>query len=406
MGKVSVTVEDEAGKQTSFETKTLTKLFSKNRNKTFKVSIQEPGFSGQDIGTFKTGGGPINKSPVVELGENKTVRPKDLVVMDASISDPENGILEVTFIQEGGFPVQLERDPNDQSIAQFLAPEEETTITFGIIVKDDAGNTATDKIVINVEAPREPCAEHFHRDPITKECVPDTEEPPTPEGDLLYDSNRDIDWGAIKGEFLKVTDKYGNVSANGKGFHMNASGNPRAYLYPATKEIVIEHDGQYGRAYFAVCNYACRIEGEFKLDTAGSNASFKSRNRHQFRDMVNPKASDEETQGGQGTSFSETKVDADCEIVHGTEISGPSATLNPKAKIGQYHSFKFSQFDDKGKIHIIDELDGKVVNDGFTSPPKQFFNKGLFESWSEFWVRLNADKGGRLYIKNLKVYKL
>lgn len=235
----------------------------------------------------------------------------------------------------------------------------------------------------------------------TPEPVPE----PTPQG-LIYDSNTNIDWGAITGEFLKVTDTYGDVKANGKGFHMNASGHPRAYLYPATKEIVVEHDGKYGRAYFAVCNYACRIEGEFKLDTPGSNASFKSRNRHQFRDMINDKASDAQTQGGQGTSFSETEVDADCEVVHGTEISGPSAKLNPKANIGEYHSFKFSQFDENGKIHIIDELDGKVVNDGFTSPPKQFFNKAEFESWSEFWVRLNANSGGRLYIKNLKVTAL
>ncbi len=255
--------------------------------------------------------------------------------------------------------------------------------------------------------PPHTCPAGQHWDEAQQKCVDDSiPPPPPPSGDLLFDLNTDIDWDSIQGEQLKVTDKYGNVSANGKGFHMNASGKPRAYLDKATKTWILEHDGKYGRGYFCVCNYACRIEGEYMLDTPGSNASFKSRNRHQFRDMVNPNAGDAQTQGGQGTSFSETKVDADCEVVHGTEISGPSASLNPKPKIGEYHSFKFSQFDKNGKIHIIDELDGKVVNEGDTSPPSQFFNKAEFETWSEFWVRLNADNGGRLYIKNLKVYKL
>ncbi len=252
------------------------------------------------------------------------------------------------------------------------------------------------------------CAEHEHWDEAQHQCVPDDVTTTPPAGTLIYDSNTDIDWGAIQGESLRVDDTYGDVKANGKGFHMNASGNPRMYLYPATKELVLEHDGEYGRAYFAVCNYEARMEAMFMLEKPDTSASFKDRNRHQFRDMVNDKASDAETQGGQGTSFSAVKVDADLEVVHGTEISGPTAKLSPSMQANEWHSMKFSQFDKDGKIHVIDELDGKVVNEGDVPAPKQFFNKAQFMEWSEFWVRMNSPKrkDNRLHIKNLKLYAL
>lgn len=240
------------------------------------------------------------------------------------------------------------------------------------------------------------------------EPQPEPNPEPSPEG-LLYDSNVDINWDGIPGDTQVVTGVYGEFKPNGKYFRMKASGNPRMILMKATKEMILEHSGDYGRAYVGACNYQSRLEGEFKLTNASHNASFKLRNRHQFAD-VQSGASDKQRQGGQGSSFAVDKVDADCEIVHGTEISGPSKSLSPKLEINKYYKFKFSQFDKNGKIHIIDELDRgngfEVVNEGDTSPPAQFFNKAEFEEWSEFWLRGNMKGGGRMYFKNIRLYKL
>lgn len=258
-------------------------------------------------------------------------------------------------------------------------------------------------------------------------CVPDTPPPPPPPptGDLLYDSNRDIDWAAITAElqtkdpvpeFLKVDDVYGEFKPNGKYFRCKASGNPRAYLYPATKTIVLEHDGKYGRLYFGVCNYASRLEGEFMLDSCSNKLSLKSRNRHQYGDLFpkDEQPPNTKKQGGQGGSIGCSETDADLEIYHdgGGEVSGPQESLSPKLEANKWFKVKFSQFDKDGKIHVIIELDRNdgegfaVINEGDLKPPSQFFNKAEFEEWSEFWVRYNADNGGKLYIKNLKMYKL
>ncbi len=100
-------------------------------------------------------------------------------------------------------------------------------------------------------------------------------------------------------------------------------------------------------------------------------------------------------------------VENDLEVSHGEgEVGGPSKSLSPKLDISKYHNTKFSIFDKAGKIHIIDEIDGKVVSEGDLSAPSQFMNKAAFETWSEIWFRLNADSGCKLILKNIKVYAL
>jgi len=266
--------------------------------------------------------------------------------------------------------------------------------------KDPNGNCVPD------EVPHE-CPSGQHWDEQQQKCVDDVVEPPT--GTLLYDSNTDINWDAITGTSQVVTDVYGEFKPNGKYFRMKASGSPKMILMKDTKELLLEHGGKYGRAYFGVCNYASRLEAEFKLTDASHNASFKTRNRHQFAD-VQSGAPDNKRQGGQGSSFAVDKVDADLEVVHGTEISGPSKSLSPKLEVNKYYKMRFSQYDKNGKIHVVDELDRgngfEVVNEGDVNAPNQFFNKAEFEQWSEFWVRANMDNGGRMYFKNIKMYAL
>jgi hypothetical protein len=245
----------------------------------------------------------------------------------------------------------------------------------------------------------------------TPEPEPNPEPQPTPEG-LLYDSNVDINWDGIPGDMQVVTGVYGEFKPNGKYFRMKASGNPKMILMKATKELILEHGGAFGRAYFGVCNYQSRLEAEFKLTDASHNASFKTRCRHQFADIQSG-APDNKRQGGQGSSFAVDKVDADLEIVHGgnpQEVSGPTKSLSPKLELNKYYKMRFTQTDKNGKIHVVDELDRgegfEVVNEGDVNAPSQFFNKQEFEEWSEFWVRGNMPRGGRMYFKNIKLYKI
>lgn len=236
---------------------------------------------------------------------------------------------------------------------------------------------------------------------------PDPNPNPTPEpGTLLYDSNVDIDWASLGGQVKRVDDTFGGQSPNGKGFHMNASGNPRMFLDPATKELTLEHDGAYGRAYFCVCNYNSRLELEFKLDSCSNNCSLKTRNRHQYRELEDPNATDEETQGGIGSAYKCGTVEQQVEVVHGTNTLDKTFTLDPKAEAGVWYKATYTVQDVDGKVRQINTLDGKVVAQRDISPPSQFFNKAQFEEWSEFWIRLNAANGGQLKIRNIKLFQL
>ena len=193
---------------------------------------------------------------------------------------------------------------------------------------------------------------------------------------------------------------------------MKASGNPRMLLYPETKELCLEHDGKYGRGYFGACNYDSRLEGEFKLTDLRHKFSVKTLNRHQYRD-IDPHATNEERQGGQGTGIGINAIDSDLEVYHGGgEESGPQKKLSPKLEINKYYPFKHTVIHEESKVHVTFELDRgsgfEIVNDGTTNAPKQFFNKKQFEEWSEFWLRLNTPKepNQRIWMKNILLVKL
>lgn len=247
-------------------------------------------------------------------------------------------------------------------------------------------------------------------------------EPPIPpiptSGTLIYDSNVDIDWANWNNKVIKIGSPYGDVTKPGKKYiRMNASGDPNITFLSATKELVLQHNGNYGRAYFGVLNYACRIEIEFKLDSCGANLSLKSRNRHQYNEYLRSIGQEETSdqnklQGGQGCSVSCSDTDADLEKSHDTgEVSGPSGSISPGLTANKYYGLRFSQYDLNGKIHVLVELDRKdeagfkKINEGDVAAPSQFFNKTDFATFSEFWVRYNTS-GGKLYFKNLKVYAL
>lgn len=261
----------------------------------------------------------------------------------------------------------------------------------------------------------EPAPRQFKSTPNPEPPTPSPQPTPSPEG-LIYDSNTDIDWS--KGNFDITMDKpYGDpTKPNSKYIRMNASGNPRIHAIAATKELVLEHDGKFGRAYFGVCNYACRVEVEIKQEACTKKPSIKTRNRHQYRQYLREvlgysqeqadKIANELVQGGQGLGIDCDAVDNDLEVWHGKEVGGPNASM-PKIPLNQYYKVEFSQFDKNGKIHVIDKINGKVVCEGDVSAPSQFFNKAQFLEWSEFWLRLNTgEEGGKITFKNIKVYAL
>jgi hypothetical protein len=251
--------------------------------------------------------------------------------------------------------------------------------------------------------------------------APTTPVPPVITGDVLYDMNVDIDWAAIAADLaddekpsdhMIITDVYGNFVPNGKYFRMKASGNPRMLLYPATKELCLEHDGKYGRGYFGACNYDSVLGGEFKLTDPRHKFSVKTLNRHQYRDVF-PKATNEQRQGGQGTGIGIDSIDSDLEVYHdGGEVSGPQRKLSPKLEIDKYYPFKHSVWHENHLVNVKFELNRgngfEVVNEGTTKAPAQFFNRAEFEAWSEFWLRLNTpeEKNQRVWLKNILMTKL
>ena len=237
-------------------------------------------------------------------------------------------------------------------------------------------------------------------------CVPDVVNPPLP-GTLIYDSNVNIDWASLT-SVLRVDDKYGSIAGNGKGFHMNASGDPRMYLDPATKELKLEHDGSYGRAYFCVTNYNSRLECEFMLDSMSHNFSIKTRNRHQVREEGGqPNATDQQRQGGIGSSYHEDTVEQQVEVWHGNNTLSGSKSLSPKLVANKWYKMTYTVQDvGSGKVRQTNTLDGVTVFQRDISPPSQFFNKAEFDTWSEFWLRLNASNGGWVKIRNIKMYAL
>lgn len=231
--------------------------------------------------------------------------------------------------------------------------------------------------------------------------------PPPSQDNLLYDSNFDIDWAKVDPK--KKYTVYGDISKPGsKYIYAAASGHPYFMFLPETKEIILIHKGKFGRLYFGVLNYECRLETDFMIDSCKNGPSWKDRNRHQFH-RIEEDAPDTKAQGGVGCGLKCDSVDDDIEIAHDLgEDSGPQKGLRNKLEPNKYYHLSFSQWDsnDKGKIEILVKIDGEIVNSGKIPTQPQMFNKSDFMTWSEFWVRYNAKKGGKLTFKNLQLFNI
>jgi hypothetical protein len=235
---------------------------------------------------------------------------------------------------------------------------------------------------------------------------------PTPTG-LKYDSN--IQGNMNNGVARFVTDREGNIKADGCGFTVNASGgggirclgNGQFNIEPATVGN--------RRMYIACCNYNARIEGEFSfLDSKPDNLSIKGRNRHQYRDEVDSSAPDSKTQGGLGfhISIGSQEVGGKVEVVHGkTEIDSWTSKLSKNLVVGQWYGFKVSykdrsstEVDEKIELDYKDGQGFKTVGTHIAKPTSVFFNKSDFDTWSQFWLRDNNE--GKIGLRNVKLYSI
>jgi len=91
-----------------------------------------------------------NEAPSVDLGPDQTLEEGDEVRFPLAVSDPEDGIVELSWTQDSGPAVQLPLSPN----TVFPAPNrpEDYTLEFTLTGTDLHGATATDSVTISVSA--------------------------------------------------------------------------------------------------------------------------------------------------------------------------------------------------------------------------------------------------------------
>ena len=90
---------------------------------------------------------PVEDIPVADAGPNQSVKPSDIVQLDASkSSDGDNDPIKYSWIQTAGSPVTL----TDKKIVnpKFTAPNSAGQLTFMLTVND--GKATSDPAVVNV----------------------------------------------------------------------------------------------------------------------------------------------------------------------------------------------------------------------------------------------------------------
>lgn len=95
--------------------------------------------------------GYVGGPPIAIAGADLSVSAGSLVRLDASASSATTGqIVSYTWRQVGGATVTLEGA--DAKLASFTAPSTAGTVELELTVRDDAGNTATDSVIVSIAA--------------------------------------------------------------------------------------------------------------------------------------------------------------------------------------------------------------------------------------------------------------
>jgi hypothetical protein len=190
-GKVEVIVTDEAGKDITFGSKTLTAEFKGKKDKKYTVAIQEPKSTRTDVGqyTVQEGQGlpppPTDKPLVVNAGDDVIVVEGQPVILKGSAADPDNQVVRADWTQldvaHAVARVDLVVDPTDNTDVSFTAPMIETDkeiLTFQLEAENDKQEIKLDTVIVTIVSDVAP--------PPPK---PVTGLPDLSKGTVLFDSN-------------------------------------------------------------------------------------------------------------------------------------------------------------------------------------------------------------------------
>jgi hypothetical protein len=246
----------------------------------------------------------------------------------------------------------------------------------------------------------------IHKAALKPEVVqpPRPEPEPTPAG-VIWDSLVDGKWDQAR----TVDDKFGDVGPNGKGFHMEASGDPKLVVLGNNEADLVCKPG-HGRMYAAVNNYNSRLELEFNFKNSGvDNLSLKLRSRHQMGGACDFRF------GGFGCAISLTDVDFKTESCHNEHENSISDDLPKKLETGKWYKMKYTcrNTPDNKEVEFIAELDYNdgqgfitVLSGQHNSPKPYYMDKASFDKQSEFWIRMNNEAPGTIGLRNVRLVAL
>jgi len=201
-----------------------------------------------------------------------------------------------------------------------------------------------------------------------------------------------------------VTGKDGDISPDGKGLEMHASGKPQLEIGGQGSAILNCQPG-HGRAYIFAKNYSGVLQEEIAFDGNVENHTIQVRSRHQ--------------EGGAGPnrfggiSFKVSPVDVGVKIerFHNEHLADKEVALQKKLVIGQWYKVRctYNDTDDGKGIYQKLELDygsgfEKVIEQTTTTGIEPYFmDKASFQQNSYFWLRMNNTKAAKLGIRNVRL---
>jgi hypothetical protein len=230
---------------------------------------------------------------------------------------------------------------------------------------------------------------------VSEPPIPPVVEPPTPTGDVLYDSLTD---SKLHDGNVRSLDTEGLIAPNGKGVECRASGNPRIQVNEdGTFSLIV--DAGHGRFYGFVINYNATmiIECAFWNQVSGQDLSLKMRSRH------NEGGVETNRFGGYGLSIDRSGWGSKVEQFHNEHSESSSGSLPAKPETGKYFKVEFTVKDSGSGVELIGKYNGTQF---MKKTVKKYNDEALFMKQSYFWVRSNIDSGtGEIRIKRLRIVK-
>lgn len=240
--------------------------------------------------------------------------------------------------------------------------------------------------------------------PIPKIPLPQPQPQPGPTtGSVIFDSNRH--WVGRAGQ---TATKFGNTGPNGKGFHAEASGNPKIrFVTPTEYELIGSGSGIHPRIYAAVNNYNSRLECSFKFNSNSvENITFKTRNRHQMGGSCDNRV------GGFGCHFDRSQAGLQIEICHNEHEGSKDFSLPQKLVNGKWYRMAWTVQDVGNRKGIFQNIQldygngfQNIGSTTYTGTRASYYNKSLFDRHSEFWIRYNGGSGS-VGFKNVKMMSI